>query len=276
MPWTACRACASATGMFGPGKPLVIPVAHRSAGVREVIRRALPRRGHRVMVCATLRRVAAVLDRDLVDAVVMDVRGGAADAAIALARRFPRIPMFALSSFRPDDGALIAACRRAAFRGVLVEGVDDPAVGEMIAARRASRDRSVALQDGPRLLRLTEPLQLQVWQEVLARAGRPTTTADLARALKRTREHLSREFAAGGAPNLKRVIDLARTAWASDLLANPGYGVRAVARLLGYSSPSHLAGSARRVAGVTPRELGALGPRGVLLRFAKGRTRSRV
>ena len=76
--------------------------------------------------------------------------------------------------------------------------------------------------------------------------------------------------------NLKRVIDLARTAWAADLLANPGYSVTDVARILGYSSPGHLAGSAQRVAGATARELARLGPRGVLNRFIRGRTRSRV
>src|SRR5437667_321251 len=91
-----------------------------------------------------------------------------------------------------------------------------------------------------------------------------------------TRWHLSREVGAGGAPNLKRVIDLARTACAADLLGNPGYTVRAVVHILGYASTSHLAGAARRVAGTTPQELRAVGPRGVLARFLRGRTRSRV
>src|SRR2546430_10498391 len=59
----------------------------------------------------------------------------------------------------------------------------------------------------------------------------PIKTAQLAAALRVTREHLSRQFAAGGAPNLKRVIDLARAACAADLLGNPGYTVRAVVRI---------------------------------------------
>jgi AraC-like DNA-binding protein len=91
-----------------------------------------------------------------------------------------------------------------------------------------------------------------------------------------TREHLSRQFAAGGAPNLKRVIDLVRTACAADLLANPGYTVGNVARILAYASASHLAGAARRVAGASTQELRSLGPRGVLAAFIKGRTRSRL
>ena len=75
---------------------------------------------------------------------------------------------------------------------------------------------------------------------------------------------------------MKRVIDLARTAWAADLLGNPGYTVRSVVHILGYASISHLAGAARRVAGTTPQELRAVGARGVLQRFIRGRTRSRV
>src|SRR5437667_436656 len=98
----------------------------------------------------------------------------------------------------------------------------------------------------------------------------------VAAALSVTRERLSREFGAGGAPNLKRVIDPARAACAADLLGNPGYTVRGVLRILGYASPSHLAGAARRGAGATPVELRELGPRGVLTRFLRGRTRSRV
>jgi len=157
-----------------------------------------------------------------------------------------------------------------------VEGVDDVAAGELIAARSASRARLAALGDVTRLLRLSEPLQKAAWELVLARVGLPTRTGHIAIALRRTREHLSREFAAGGAPNLKRVIDLVRTAWAADLLDNPGYTVAAVARILGFSSASHLAGIARRIAGVTPSELPSLGPRGVVRRFVNGRTRSRL
>lgn len=253
----------------------LIPVVHGSTKVRAGIRRGLPRPGVRVVGCGSLERARMMLRRELVEAVVVDVRAAEPEPAFALAGTFPRIPFFAVSPFRPDDGALLSACRAASL-AVLVEGVDDPALGVLIGGRLASRARAAALADGPRMLRLTEPLQLRAWEVVLERAGRPTTTTDIARVLKRTREHISREFAAGGAPNLKRVIDLARAAWAADLLANPGYTVRTVARILGYSSASHMAGSARRVAGVASRELARLGPRGVLLRFVKGRTRSRV
>jgi AraC-like DNA-binding protein len=116
---------------------------------------------------------------------------------------------------------------------------------------------------------------VRIWEEVLLRVGTRSRTSDLADALGITREHLSREFAAGGAPNLKRVIDLSRICCAADLLANPGHDVATVSRVLRYASPSHLAQASRRVAGVTPSELARLGPRQVLFRFLRGRTRSR-
>jgi AraC-like DNA-binding protein len=254
----------------------VIAVVHR-AGARAALRQGVPRRAARIVSCRDLPHVQRLLARELVDAIVVDILAlGSPEPAFALTAAFPRIPVFAFSAFRPDDSRLLAACYAGGLRGVLVDGVDTPVAGHIVACRTASRERQVALGDAPRRLRLTEPLQRRAWDEVFLRAGAPTTTADIARALRRTREHLSREFAAGGAPNLKRVIDLARAVCAADLLANPGYDVGGVARILGYSSPGHLAGVSRRIAGVRPSELGRLGPPGVFQRFLKGRTRSRI
>jgi AraC-like DNA-binding protein len=91
-----------------------------------------------------------------------------------------------------------------------------------------------------------------------------------------SREHLSRQFGAGGAPNLKRVIDLTRVACAAQLLANPGYSVPIVVRVLHFASSSHLSSTSRRIANVPTRGLGELGPAGVLQAFVKGNTRSRL
>lgn len=253
----------------------VVPVFHPRRDARRAVQRGYPRGAGSVRLCRSVQAVERLLDQRLVDAVVLDVRS-CVEAALALAKRFPRIPMYALTAVRPDDGSLLASCQRAGFAGVLVEGVDNAVAGEWIAARTAQVARRAALADAPRLLRLTERLQLAAWEEVLRRAGAPTQTGQVALALRVTREHLSRQFGAGGAPNLKRVIDLARAACAADLLGNPGYTIRTVVRILGYASPSHLAGAARRVAGATPQELRELGPRGVLVRFLRGRTRSRV
>jgi len=253
----------------------VVPVFSPRAEPRRAVKRGYPGDAGTVRLCRTLGAVERLLYQRLVDAVVLDVKT-APTAALALPARFPRIPMFVLSALRADDGPLLAACDAAGFAGLLVEGVDNAVAGEWIAARTAQVARREALADAPKLLRLTDRLQLAAWEEVLRRVDFPTQTGHVAAALRVTREHLSREFAAGGAPNLKRVIDLARTACAADLLGNPGYTVRAVVHILGYASPSHLAGAARRVAGTTPQELRAVGARGVLQRFIRGRTRSRV
>ena len=253
--------------------PPLVPVFHPRREARRAMRQGYPRAAGVVRLCRSLAGVERLLYSRLVDAVVLDVK---AAPALGLPARFPRIPMYALSAFRPDDGALVAACHAAGFAGLLVEGVDNAIAGEWVAARTAQVARRDALTDAPRLLRLTDRLQLAAWDEVLRRVAVPTRTGQIAHALRVTREHLSREFAAGGAPNLKRVIDLARAACAADLLGNPGYTVGVVVRILGYGSARHLASAARRVAGATPQELRELGPRGVLGRFLKGRTRSRI
>lgn len=255
----------------------VVPVYHPRAEARRALRRGLPdgrAGGGGVRVCRGPEALRRLMSQRLIDAVVVDVKSAPADV-LALPARFPRIPFYALSAFRPEDGPLLDRCREAGFAGVLVEGVDNAVAGEWIAARSAGAARRQALADAPKLLRLTEPLQLEAWGEVLKRVGRPTTTAGVALALGLTREYLSRQFAAGGAPNLKRVIDLVRVAWASDLLANPGYPVGIVARVLAYASSGHLAAASRRVAGVPPAQLAGLGTRGVLGRFVRGHTRSR-
>ncbi|MBI1967311.1 MAG: helix-turn-helix transcriptional regulator, partial [Gemmatimonadetes bacterium] len=248
---------------------------HPRGEARRAVKRGYPRAAGTVRLCRNLPAVERLLYQRLIDAVVLDVKAVPAEA-LALPPRFPRIPMYVLSAFRPDDGALLSACHAAGFAGVLVEGVDNAVAGEWVAARTAQVARRRALADAPKLLRLTESLQLAAWEEVLRRVAIPMKTAHVAQALRVTREHLSREFGAGGAPNLKRVIDLARAACAADLLGNPGYTTRAVVRILGFASPSHLASAARRVAGATLVELRELGPRGVLERFLKGRTRSRI
>jgi transcriptional regulator GlxA family with amidase domain len=126
------------------------------------------------------------------------------------------------------------------------------------------------------MLRLTEPLQREAWDLLVAEVEDPVRTATLARRLKVSREHLSRQFGAGGAPNLKRVIDLTRVACAAQLLRNPGYHIATVVKLLNFASSSHLAGTSRRIASAAPSSLAELGPRGVLAAFARGNTRSRV
>jgi AraC-like DNA-binding protein len=211
-----------------------------------------------------------------VDAVVVSGPVHVLEGIGPLMARYPGVPWFVVGPFRPGDGGLLARHRARGVQGILVDGVDDPVCAELIARRGASRVRWQALQGAPRMLRLTEPLQRSAWAHVLMHVDQRLATADIARALRVTREHLSREFGAGGAPNLKRVIDLVRVVCAADLLRNPGYDVGTVARVLRFSSPSHLGACSQRIAGVSPTDLATLEPMDVLGRFVRGRTRSRV
>jgi len=247
-----------------------------SAKARAALRGAVPRGRARLMTCRAPAQLERAVSRALTDAVVLDAHApGARELLVRCRAAWPRVPRFAYAAFRPDDAQLVAACLAAGAMPI-VEGVEDAVVGDLVLSQTASAVRLAALAEAPRLLRLTEPLQERAWLEVLRRVGGPLRAADVAKVLKVSREHLSRQFGAGGAPNLKRVIDLARVATASDLLGNPGYSVRTAARLLGFASASHLSGAARRVAGVTARRLAGLGQGGVLAEFARGRTRSRV
>ncbi len=240
------------------------------------LRRSLPRTGGRVVACRTPAALDRVLDQRLVEAVVVAPGTLALLALAALRARLPAMPVIAYAPFRPDDGELLVTYRRHQLAAVAVEGVDDAVVGDLIVRCSLTTLRRHALADAPRALRLTEPLQRAAWDQLVGEVERPVRTAALARRLTVSREYLSRQFGAGGAPNLKRVIDLTRIACAAQLLQNPGYTPGAVVRLLQFASTSHLAGTARRIAGVTTSALGALGPRGVLVAFVRGNTRSRA
>lgn len=239
------------------------------------LRRSLPKAGAKAVSCRSVGGLRRLLDRRLVDAVVITPTPLLAAELAALRASHPSLPIIAYAAFRPDDGALLLACRSASVAAIAVEGVDDAVIGDLVARWSMTAARRLAMADAPRVLRLSEPLQQRTWHYLLGEVERPVRTAELARRLEVSREHLSRQFGAGGAPNLKRVIDLTRIAAAAQLLQNPGFGVAAVVRILHFASSSHLAGTARRIANVGTRGLGALGPRGVLAAFAKGNTRSR-
>lgn len=240
------------------------------------LRRSLPKGAPAVVVCRTPAALLRLLERRLVDAVVLCPSATGLPELAELSRRLPGLPVVAYAAFRPDDGELLLACRRHAVVAVAVEGVDDSIVGEMVVRRSLTAERRAALTDAPRMLRLTEPLQQAAWAVLVGEVERPVRTTTLARRLEVSREHLSRQFGAGGAPNLKRVIDLTRIACAAQLLANPGFAIPTVVRVLHFASSSHLSSTARRIANVSTNGLGALGPKGVLQAFAKGNTRSRL
>ena len=216
------------------------------------LRRTLPKGGPRVVSCRSAAGLRRLLESRLVDAVVL--APAARRCSWIWPSSGPGCPAFRsspIAPFRPDDGELLLACRKHAVP-VAVEGVDDAVVGEMVVRASLTAERRRALAEAPRMLRLTEPLQRSAWSVLLGEVERPVRTTDLARRLAVSREHLSRQFGAGGAPNLKRVIDLTRIACAAQLLANPGYTIPVVVRLLHFASSSHLSGTARRIANVSP------------------------
>ena len=215
------------------------------------------------------------MEKRLIDAVVLAPQPMLLPELSQWRARLPLVPLVAYAPFRPDDGELLLACRNAV-AAVAVEGVDDPIVGELVLRSSMTAERRRALADGPRVLRLTEKIQRAAWDLLLGEVERPIRTSALASRLRVSREHLSRQFGAGGAPNLKRVIDLTRVACAAQLLGNPGYTIPTVVRVLNFASAGHLASTARRIANASIQELGKLGPRGVLSAFARGNTRSRA
>jgi AraC-like DNA-binding protein len=239
------------------------------------LRRSVGRSGPSVVRCRSVDAVQRLLERRLVDAVVVAPHPATLVELEHLRARHPALPTIAFAPFRPDDGELLIACRRQGITTILVEGVDDAVVGPIVLRHSVTALRRRALADAPRLLRLTEPLQRRAWEVLVSEVERPVRTLALARRLEVSREHLSRQFGAGGAPNLKRVIDLTRTACAAQLLGNPGVSAAAVVRLLHFTSAGHLNRTALRIAGVPSGELGRIGPAGVLAGFLRGKTRSR-
>ena len=245
---------------------------HRAA--LGAVRRSLPPEGAPVVACRTVQGLLRVLESRLVEAVVL---GGRIARTIELApirARYPKVPLVVFGAYRSDDAELLLTWQRMGVAAVAVEGMDDPLVGDLVMRHAVSARRRAALAHAPRMLRLTEPLQHAAWELLLAGPGQPPRTIQIARSLGISREHLSRQFGAGGAPSLKRVTDLLTVLAALSLLGNPAYSVPVVARFLGFSTPSHLRAVIRRIAGVPVGEAIRLADREILARFLRGRARS--
>jgi AraC-like DNA-binding protein len=240
------------------------------------LRRSLPCRLRACRSPASMRRL---LQATLLDALVVGTRSLRSHDLLGLRSQFPALPVIVYSAFRPDDGDLLFRLEESGGATALaVEGVDDAVVGNLVWSRSLAESRRHLLGEAPRLLRLSEPIQLAAWAVLVSDGAAGLKAGDVARRLSVSREHLSRQFAAGGAPNLKRVLDLIRVVTAAQLLANPGYTPRDVARLLSFSTQSHLSATTRRVAGVPASRLCQTGPRFVFESFirdlSRGRSRS--
>jgi AraC-like DNA-binding protein len=256
--------------------PLVIAHARRERA-RALLRGAFPKRKGRLVLARTADEVGQALRTSLVDAVVVDL--GAAQEETwkvsALAADHPTAAFFGVTPLRAADAAAVADCAQRDFAGVLFEGVDDSVARDLVLRAAFSTRFAQAMRSPPAALKLTSPLQHDVWELLVAQAGRPVRTSAVAEALGLTREHLSRSFAANGSPNLKRVIDLVRIVAAAELAKNPGLDLRDVSEVLGFASPSHLSTTSLRIVGTKPVSLTRLRTVDIFDRFTRGNGRSR-
>jgi len=264
-------------GNTGAGAiPAIVVYAQRDRA-RNLAKSAFPRRKTRVVMTRSVEDFDLAFKTNLVDAAIVDVGGAQEETwrVASLAREYPSIPFFGLAALRAAEGPALAQCAAYEFSDVLIDGVDDAAARELVHHLSFSTRFARALDNPPAPLALYAPLQQAAWRFIVSHAGRPVRTSTLASFLKVTREHLSRSFAAGGAPNLKRIIDLVRIVAAAELAKNPGYDLRDVANILEFASSSHLSSTAMRVIGTKPTSLTRLRTVDLVDRFVKGHGRSR-
>lgn len=274
---SATRAAERVMPSRGHAPPPVVVLYSTRERARGVARAAFPRRRARLLLAKTPEELEHTFRTSLVDATIIDLAGAGEETwrAARLAREFPSMPFFGLTTLRASESPALAQCATLDFADVLVESVDDTVLRHLVLRQAFSTRFAVALHDPPEALSLSTPLQRQAWRTIVGWAGRPVRTQLLADALKVTREHLSRTFAAEGAPNLKRVIDLVRLIAAAELAKNPGYDVRDVAEVLDFASSSHLSSTAQRIVGTKPTSLARLRAVDLVERFTRGHGRSR-
>jgi AraC-like DNA-binding protein len=256
--------------------PAIVAYTHRERA-RTLVKAAFPRRRARVLLTRTFDEFDATVKTVLVDAAVVDIVGAQDDTwrVAAQAREYPSVPFFGLTALRTAEGPAVAQCATFEFADVLVDTIDDEVTRDIVARISFSTRFAEALGEPPEALALQSPLQQAAWRFIVSHAGRPVRTSTLADVLSVTREHLSRSFAAGGSPNLKRIIDLVRILAAAELAKNPGYDLRDVATVLGFASSSHLSSTAMRVVGTKPTSLARLRTIDLIERFVRGHGRSR-
>ena len=266
----------SVTSTAGDPLPTVLLYAPRER-TRTLVRAALPRRRFRLVSARSFDDMSAAFRSELVDAAIVDLSAATDETwrVAGLAREYPSAPFFGISALRAADGPSLAQCAALDFCDLLIEGVDDAAIRDIVSRQSFSMRFAHALRAPPEVLGLVTDLQRAAWTWIVARAGRQVRTASLAQALGVTREHLSRTFSAAGAPNLKRVIDLVRLLAAAELAKNPGYDVRDVAQVLDFASGSHLSSTAQRVVATRPTSLARLRAVDLVERFSRGGARSR-
>jgi AraC-like DNA-binding protein len=273
----SARSTNGATPTRGNAPPPVVVLFSSRERARSVARASFPRRRARLLLAKTPEELEALFRSSLVDAAIVDLAGATEERwrAARLAREFPSVPFFGLTTLRASESPALAQCAALDFADVLVESVDDTVLRDLVLRQAFSTRFVGALYDPPEALELSSPLQQSAWRCIVGWSGRPVRTQLLADSLGVTREHLSRTFAADGGPNLKRVIDLVRLIAAAELAKNPGYDVRDVAEVLDFASSSHLSSTAQRIVGTKPTSLARLRAVDLVERFTRGHGRSR-
>lgn len=265
------RARATRTNGRAPvSRSIVVAYAPREQ-TRARIRSALVRVHRRGVLARTERDFAIAFRTQFVNTALVEITADDdGHGAAELAREYPSVPFLGLTPFRPVDAPAIARCAELDFVDVLADGTDDGVLGYALLAHGFSTRFAAALHTPPEPLALSSPLQLAAWRAIVAHAGQPVGSLEIARALGVTREHLSRSFSAGGAPTLKRAMDFVRLLAAGELAKNPGYDVRAVARLTGFGSAGKLSLVVRRLVRAPASALSALRSTDLLERFLRG------
>lgn len=265
------------TATDGSNLPTLVVQLQREKA-KSLVRSAFPRRKWKIISTRSSEELDSVFRRVLVDAAIIDLGAPDEDTwkAAAFAAEFPSAPFFSIMPLRASDTPAAARSTALGFIDLIVEGIDENAARDLVHPHAFSTRFRQALGEPPQTLGLTTPLQRAAWDVIVAHSGRPVTTKELAAAVGLSREHLSRNFAKPGAPNLKRVIDLVRLIAAAELAKNPGHDIRDIARILDFASSSHLAVTAQRIFGTRPASLARLRTTDLIDRFAQGRTRSRT
>jgi len=229
-----------------------------------------------VVLTKSAAELERVFRKELVDVVILDVSHPTDDTwrAAALAQDFPSAPFLGITPYRGGDGAAIARSATSGLADVLAEGIDDAVLRELIAEHAFTLRFARALADPPTALRLRGELQRLTWSILVGQGGRPIRADAVAKQVGMTREHLSRRFAEGDGPNLKRIMDLVRVLAAAELSKNPGLDVPDVAAVLRFASASHLGTTVERVSGARAESLARLRSGDFVRRFVDGRSRS--
>jgi AraC-like DNA-binding protein len=222
------------------------------------LRRALARSDQRIFAARSPARLSGILARHLCDVVILGREAAHGPVLDAFRREFPALPLLIFAPFRSDDGELLLHLYRLRGTALAVESVDEPVLLRLVSGHSLTARRMAELAPLAEPLDLIDSFQRRAWRLVVKQAPFGLSTAALARQLKVRRETLSRRFAAGMAPPLKRAIDAVRLVAAAQLLGNPGYQVADAARLLGFSSVSLLQQTARRTFGVSARRVASL------------------